>query len=217
VKEIIDITLTLGPELPRWPDSGELQLIPSSRISGGDDYNVSKLCFDLHMGTHVDAPWHCIDDGHTVDELPLDVLIGPAFVAHVPDVRLITERDLAGLDLSADTTRLLLRTDNSELWRAGVKEFRKDYVALSHDAAEWIVQRGIRLLGVDYLSVEPFDTGPRAHRVLLGANVVLLEGLNLAHVQPGPYEFTCLPMKVKGADGAPARAVLLASHGDKVG
>ena len=102
----------------------------------------------------------------------------------------------------------MLRTDNSELWRSGVTAFRKDYVGLDHGAAHWVARRGIRLLGIDYLSVEPYDKGPVAHRVLLGANVVLLEGLNLMDVEPGLYELICLPIKLQGADGAPARAVL---------
>jgi arylformamidase len=160
------------------------------------------------MGTHVDAPWHSLDDGDTVDQLPLGVLIGPAYVAHLPDCAVITPADLEKLELPPTIRRLLLRTGNSELWRSGVTEFRRDYVGLDEWAAQWVVQRGIRLLGMDYLSVEPYDKGPVTHRVLLGANIVLLEGLNLADVEPGLYELICLPIKLEGADGAPARAVL---------
>ena len=208
VSEFIDITLTARADMPHWPGSGGLRIIPSERISEGDDYNVSTLHSDLHVGTHVDAPWHCVSDGRTVDELSPDVLIGPAVVAYLPEVEVITASDLESLNLSPDTQRLLLRTSNSELWSAGVAEFRTDYVALSPGAAHWVANRGLRLLGVDYLSVGRFNEGPDAHRILLGAGVVVLEGLNLASVEPGRYELICLPMKLNGADGAPARAVL---------
>jgi arylformamidase len=208
VSKLIDITLTARADMPHWPGSGGLRIIPSERISEGDDYNVSTLHSDLHVGTHVDAPWHCVSDGRTVDELSLHGLIGPVVVAYLPDLQAITESDLEGLNLPPDERRLLLRTSNSELWLAGVPEFRTDYVALSPGAARWVVDRGLRLLGVDYLSVGRFDEGPEAHRILLGAGVVVLEGLNLAGVEPGRYELLCLPMKLKGADGAPARAVL---------
>ena len=206
--DLIDITLTAKADMPHWPGSSGLKITPTERIGEGDDYNVSKLDSDLHVGTHVDAPWHCVEDGDTVDRLPLEVLMGPAFVAYLPDCATITPGDLERLPLPPTIRRLLLRTDNSELWRSGVSEFRKDYVGLDRTAAEWVVRRGIRLLGTDYLSVEPYDHGPLAHRVLLAANVVLLEGLNLADVEPGLYELICLPIKLEGADGAPARAVL---------
>ena len=206
--EIIDVTLTLRPDLAAWPDSAEFRLTPTMRISAGEGYNVSKLEFDLHMGTHVDAPWHCMEHGRTVENLPVDVLIGPACVAHLPDPQIITASDLESLAMPPDTRRLLLRTRNSELWRKGIPEFREDYVALAVDAAQWVVDRGIALIGVDYLSVEPFDHGPLAHRMLLAAEVVILEGLDLSAVEPGLYELLCLPMKIGGADGAPARAVL---------
>jgi arylformamidase len=208
VTNFIDITLTLRPGMPVWPNTDTLRVVPSLRIRTGDEYNVSRIECDLHMGTHVDAPWHCLEDGDTVDQLPLGVLIGPALVAHLPDCGVITPTDLEKLELPLTIRRLLLRTDNSELWRGGDTEFHRDYVGLNLEAAQWVAQRGIRLLGMDYLSVEPYHKGPAAHRVLLGANVVLLEGLNLMDVEPGLYELICLPIKLEGADGAPARAVL---------
>ena len=169
---------------------------------------MSRLECDVHVGTHVDAPWHYLEDGNTVEQLPLDVLVGPAIVAYLPGVSAVTTGDLASVTLPTDTERLLLRTRNSELWAAEVTEFREDYVALTVDAARWVVDQGIRLVGVDYLSVQRYDDSPLTHQILLKADVIILEGLNLADVQPGAYELVCLPMLLVGAEGAPARAVL---------
>jgi arylformamidase len=160
------------------------------------------------VGTHVDAPFHFISGGDPVEAMPLDVLMGPAVVTYLPEVAAVTATDLEALDLPAGVQRLLLRTRNSKLWTTGVEEFQPDFVALTVDAAQWVVQRGIRLLGVDYLSVQRFDDGPEVHQILLEARVVIVEGLNLAGVEPGEYELICLPLKLTGAEGAPARAVL---------
>ena len=207
--DIIDISLPLRASMPLWPDSAGFRLIPTMRLEGGEDYNVSKLECDLHAGTHVDAPWHCIESGTTVDRLPLDILVGRAVVAYLPEVRAVTARDLTALDVVVSSTkRLLLRTRNSDLWAAGVAEFNKDYVALTADAANWVVSRGIRLIGIDYLSIQRYDDSPRTHQILLEAEVVILEGLNLAGVEPGEYELICLPLKLEGAEGSPVRAVL---------
>ncbi len=204
----IDITLTLSPDLPRWPGSPPIELTRRRDMARGDHVNDGALSFGLHSGTHVDAPVHFLAAGADVTHLALDALIGPAVVAVLPAVDSVTARDLEGLNLPTDTRRLLLRTRNSEEWRREVREFRKDFVALTADAARWVVERGLRLIGVDYLSVQRFHDDPQTHITLLQAEVVILEGLNLAAVEPGTYELICLPLKLAGADGAPARAVL---------
>jgi len=178
------------------------------RLEVGDPANVSRLDCDVHVGTHVDAPWHFLENRCTVEQLPLDTLIGPAIVAYLPEAGAVTAGDLDGLALLPGTKRLLLRTHNSELWSAGVTGFRKDYVALTADAGCWVVDQGIRLIGVDYLSVQRYEDSSLIHQILLEAGVIILEGLNLAGVQPGVYELICLPIRLVGADGAPARAVL---------
>jgi arylformamidase len=160
------------------------------------------------MGTHVDAPRHFLETGSTVEQLPLEVMVGPSFVAYLPEVEGITAGVLADLNLPFGTKRLLLRTRNSELWAAETTEFRKDYVALTDEAAQWLVAQGISLIGVDYLSVQRYGDGPLTHQILLNAGIVILEGLNLADVEPGPYELICLPLKLVDAEGAPARVVL---------
>jgi arylformamidase len=211
--DLIDISLTLRSHMPLWPDTDPLSVVPSMRISKGDEYNVSRIECDLHTGTHVDAPWHGVDDGRTVDQLPLGLLIGPALVAHLPHRSIITSSDLDSLKVPPEMERLLLRTDNSELWRAGINEFRQDYVGVDHGAARWVIRHGIRLLGVDYLSVEPYDEALQVHKLLLSHGVLLLEGVNLMDVEPGVYELVCLPIKLEGADGAPTRAVLRSTTG----
>jgi len=208
MSQYIDISLTFSPDLPLWPGSPPIELARRRDMARGDHVNDGALSFGLHSGTHVDAPLHFLADGADVTRLALDALIGPAAVAVLPDVDAISADDLEALKLPADTRRLLLRTRNSEGWRQGVREFREDFVALTVDAARWVVARGLRLIGVDYLSVQLFRGDPQTHIALLEADVVILEGLNLADVDPGAYELICLPLKLAGGDGAPARAVL---------
>jgi arylformamidase len=194
--------------MPVWPGSPGFRLIQTLSLARGDVANNSRLESDIHVGTHVDAPWHFLQDGATVERAPLDTLVGPAVVAYLPEARAVTAAALEGLELGETPQRLLLRTSNSELWRRGVREFREDFVALTVDAARWLVHRGVRLVGVDYLSVQRFHDGPETHEVLLRAGVVIVEGLDLSAVTPGRYELLCLPLKIVGAEGAPARAAL---------
>jgi hypothetical protein len=137
-------------------------------LEAGAPANVSRLECGVHVGTHVDAPWHFWEDGATVKQLPLDVLIGPVIVAYLPEVSAVTVSDLANLALPPGTKRLLLRTRNSELWAAGVTEFREDYVALTADAARWVMDQGIRLIGMDYLSAQRYNDSPLVHQNLPG-------------------------------------------------
>jgi len=204
----LDISLTISPDLPHWPGSPPTELTRRRDMARGDAVNDSTLSCGVHTGTHVDAPLHFLADGADVTLLSLDVLIGPAVVAALPDAEVITAGDLEALDLPIDTQRLLLRTRNSEDWRRGERTFRTDFVALTTDAARWVVARGIRLIGVDYLSVQQFRGDPQTHIALLEAEIVIVEGLNLADVAPGDYELICLPLKLAGAEGAPTRAVL---------
>jgi len=206
--DLIDISVPLRPEMPIWPGNMGFRLTRVLRLETGDSVNISQIECDVHTGTHIDAPRHFLQDGYTVEQLPLDVLIGPVTVAYLPRAVAIAADDLANLALPPDTIRLLLRTRNSELWARGVTEFKKDYVALTADAARWVANRGVRLIGVDYLSVQRYNDSPLTHQILLGAGVIILEGLNLTNVKPGAYELICLPLKLVGTEGAPARAVL---------
>lgn len=208
MSNLIDISLPLNADLPAWPGSGGFSLERIGKLEAGDPANVSYLKCEVHFGTHIDVPLHFLAGGTTVDQIALDALIGPAVVAYLPDCTMISVEHLQSLNLPPDTARLLLRTDNSLLWGKDDKNFYFDYVALSEDAASWITERGIKLLGIDYLSVQPFNSEPEVHRILLDSGVVLLEGLNLNKVLPGNYELIALPLNLVGAEGAPVRAVL---------
>lgn len=209
--KIIDISVPLHSDMPIWPGSVGLQISRTQSLESGDEANVSRLDCDVHIGTHVDAPLHFIEGGVSVDQLPLEVLCGPAAVADLTGADSITADDLAALSLPENTTRLLLKTPNSTLWQRQ-QSFDANYAALTADAARWIVERGIRLVGIDYLSVEGYYDGCEVHRILLEAEVVIIEGLNLIGVVAAHYELLCLPLKLVGAEGAPARAVLVGSE-----
>lgn len=207
--KIYDISLPLSASLPVWPGDPRVDVREIRSMAAGAHSNASHLSCNVHSGTHVDAPSHFIPDGRPVDQTPLEVLIGPVTVCGLPDVDEVSAEDLAALDLPADVQRLLIRTRNSALWAEQASGFTETYVALTPDAARWIVDKGIRLVGVDYLSVEIFgQPEPLTHRALLGAGVVIVEGLDLHQIVPGQYQLACLPLKLVGADGAPARAVL---------
>ncbi|MFH1079355.1 MAG: cyclase family protein [Pseudomonadota bacterium] len=205
---LIDISLPLQEGMAAWPGSRGFLLQSVRSFAAGDHVNVSCLECDVHTGTHIDAPRHYLQEGMTVDQIPIDILVGPAQVRHLPDVKRISPRELDGLALPQDTRRLLLRTQNSELWMRGVSTFEKDYVALTADAARWVVDHNVRLIGIDSLSVQRCHDGPLTHQILLEAGVIILEGLNLAGISPGYYELICLPLYLVGAEGAPARAIL---------
>lgn len=208
--KIIDISLPLHPDIPTWPGCSGFILNRYKRLELGDDCNSSRYDCDIHTGTHVDAPFHFLQNGATVEQLPLEIFIGPARLAHLPDVHSITAHDLESLNLTSDINRLLLRTHNSEFWVSGSKEFREDYVSIAPDGARWLANQGIRLIGIDYLSIGGFkNNGAITHKILLDEKIIIVEGLNLHGVEPGNYELICLPMKIEGAEGAPARAVLI--------
>lgn len=205
-----DISVPVSPRLPVWPGDPEVVLERYMSLADGDVANISRFAASVHVGTHVDAPVHFVPEGAAVDELALDALVGPAVVVEARGAPEITPELLDGLDLAEGTRRLLVKTDNSELWASPDHAFRPDYVALTPEAARWVADRGIVLLGVDYLSVQRFgDAQPDTHRILLEAGVVVLEGTDLREVPPGRYVLACLPLKLRGSDGAPARAVLL--------
>jgi arylformamidase len=207
--EFIDISLSMEPALPIWPGSVGMKIERLSCFENGNNVNVSMLTCDVHTGTHVETSLHFFPGGDSVTQVPLDTLIGDAYVAHIPAVGVITPDDLAEVNIPAGTERLLLRTENSNLWRTVNGIFQPDFVAPNSDAAQWMVDRGIKLLGVDYLSVELLrEDASRNHIVLLSGGVIILEGLNLSRVDQGFYELICLPLKLTGAEGAPARAVL---------
>lgn len=209
MSRIWDITVPFRTDLPLWPGDPPPRMSLMKSMQGGYRCNVTRLETGVHFGTHLDAPCHFIEGGKGVDALPLEILVGPCVVAEIPDVAEIAPAHLDALNLPAGTTRLLLKTRNSALWERPDHAFDEAFAALTADAARWVVERGIRLIGIDYLSIQLFaDPVSTTHLVLLGAEVVIVEGLDLRAVSPGAYRLTCLPMKLAGADGAPVRAIL---------
>ena len=190
-----------------YPGDPEIRFRSHSSIARGDEANVSALALGSHTGTHVDAPSHFLPGATPVDGIPVDRLIGPAVVLEIPDtVAAVGAGDLAAQDLLGQR-RVLLRTRNSTLPARG---FDREYCALSPDGAEYLLDRGVDLVGIDALSVERFGSEDFAvHHLLLGRGVVIVEGLDLSAVSPGVYQFICLPLRLQGLDGAPARAVLI--------
>ena len=203
---LIDVSVPLDAQLPTYPHNTPFSLEPIKRIARGDSSNVSTLHMSAHTGTHVDAPRHFFDQGAGTESLPLELLIGRARVIEIDSRAGVAAEDLASIDLS-DDIRVLIKTHNSRLW--GSPEFHEDYVGVTDSGARHLVEHGIKVVGVDYLSVEKFhNPGAPAHHVLLGAGTIVIEGLNLREVDPGVYEMFCLPLRVVGSDGAPARVVL---------
>jgi arylformamidase len=206
-----DVSLTISPDLPTWPGDPQISLNRFSRMEEGAPCNVTQISACVHIGTHVDAPYHFLGgEAQTVEQLPLNLLTGRSYVLQLPDeVNLITAEVLERAAVPPRTRRLLFKTRNSAYWSGEVKSFQEDFVALSADGAQFIVDHGVRLVGVDYLSVAPYaELGP-THQILLQAGVVVIEGLNLSQVSQGRYALYCLPLKIAGADGAPARAILI--------
>ncbi|HZY46145.1 MAG TPA: cyclase family protein [Anaerolineae bacterium] len=205
-----DVSLTISNDLPTWPGDPSVSLQRVSDMDKGDGANVSRLDCGVHTGTHVDAPVHFVPGGSGVDTLSLDTLIGMCEVRRVPDeAKAISAEILEALQIPFGTIRVLFRTSNSAIWARGENKFQTNFVAIDQSGAEWIVAHGIKLVGVDYLSVAPFDAGLPTHDILLRAGVIPIEGLNLSQIEPGEYLLYCLPLKLKDADGAPARVVLI--------
>jgi arylformamidase len=207
--KIIDISVGIKSGLPVWPGDPPVQVLRVKSMLEGYSNNVSNLQMSAHTGTHVDAPVHFLKKGKGVDFLKLSVLMGPAYLVYLPKIDVITASDLAKANIPSGTKRLLIKTRNSGYWRMKNKSFQKTFVGLVKDAALWIVEQGIHLVGIDYLSIAPYKQGTDTHVTLLKDGIVIVEGLNLSPVKPGIYEFICLPLKITGCDGAPARAVLI--------
>jgi arylformamidase len=207
--KIYDISVGISADMITWPDHVPLVLEQFQRIADGEEANVSRMAGTVHIGTHVDAPLHFIDGAASIDELSLDVLTGPAYVAHLQNASVIDAEVLDDAGIPPDTKRILFKTRNSNIWASGVKEFQTDYVGLNASGAEWLVNRGIKLVGVDYLAVAVYTDLTTVHRILLGDDVIVLEAVNLSGVEQGRYDLYCLPLKLMGSEGAPARTILI--------
>ena len=206
--KVYDISVPLRADMPTYPGEPGPRLQFAKQLSKGDSANVSVLSLGSHTGTHVDAPSHFLDGAPGVDSLPPEALVGPAFVAEHGGESHITAADLDALGIPADCQRLLFKTRNGRLWDDA--EFQRDFIALAQDGARALAERGMRLVGIDYLSIERFRPDRHeVHETLLASGVVILEGLDLRQVPPGEYLLVCAPLNVVGAEGAPARVFLI--------
>ena len=204
----IDISVPIRNEMTVFEGNPQVSLQLQQALAAGDEANVSVLSLGVHTGTHVDSPYHFFNEGSASETLSLEVLIGKAAVIDASSVD--GHIDVAALEsvpLPDDCRRLLVKTRNSALW--AVQGFARDFQGLTVDAAAYLVARGVSLVGWDYLSIGPFADAVGTHKTLLAAGVVILEGINLESVEAGIYNLVCLPLRLEGSDGAPARALLL--------
>jgi len=197
--EIIDVSVPIRPGMVTYPGDPTVSLERVASLANGDVVNLSRLDFGVHSGTHVDAPVHFIDGAPGAETLPLDVLVGPARVLDLTTVDRLDASAFDGVELAQ---RVLLKTRNSELWARD--SFADDFLALTEDGARALIDGGVQLVGIDYLSIGD----EAAHEALLDAGVVVVESLDLRGVDPGEYELICAPLKLVGSDGAPARVLL---------
>jgi arylformamidase len=203
--KIHDISLTLSAETVRWVSAQPFELIERKRMARGDTNNSSSIHASVHAGTHVDAPFHFVPDGVTIESLPLDLFMGRARVCQIDARERITAADVERLDLGGEK-RVLFKTRNSDLLHKPA--YDPGFVPFSVDGASALVDLGVQLVGLDYLSVAPANAQVPVHRAFLDHGLILLEGIDLSQVLPGHYELFCLPIKIAGSDGAPCRAVL---------
>jgi arylformamidase len=203
MNDLIDITVPLRDGMVHYDGNPAVRLKRAQSIAAGDGANVTRLDFGAHSGTHVDAPLHFLDDGAGAADLPLEPLLGPAVVVDALAVEKTLDEDaMRKLMIPFGAERILFKTRNSKLWSSD--EFTRDFVRLDGSGACYLIERGVRLVGIDYLSIGDHA----AHVAFLTAGVVVVEGLDLGSVDPGQYRLICLPLRVVGSDGAPARAVL---------
>jgi arylformamidase len=210
VVRIFDVSFPIRDQMPGFPGDPEVRVTRVKSLTAGDPYNVSSLSLSSHTGTHVDPPIHFVPGGATIDQIDPARLNGPCHVVVVPEGR--DSIGPAEVDRTPPgTERVVFRTRNSDRWRAAPDEFFADYVAVTPEGAQRALDRGIRLVGVDSLSVERDASGTfPVHHLLLGAGALIIEGLLLGEVSPGAYELRCLPLCIAGGDGGPSRALLVA-------
>lgn len=200
--KVFDISVPLHPAVPHWPGEKGFTL---ERLQNGN-VCVSQIAMGLHTATHLDAPLHFLPDGKNLDQIPLERYLGPARVVPIEDSRSITRAELERRDL-AGCDKVLFKTENSLRWERA--DFDREFIGLSAEGAAYLMERGIRLVGTDYLSIEAFGSDGRVHNILLGHDTVILEGLDLREVPAGDYYLMCVPLKIAGAEASPTRALLL--------
>lgn len=202
-----DVSVPIHPAMHTYKGDPPFEISLSSSIERGDPANVSMLRMGAHTGTHIDAPRHFVENGKTIEQIPLDVLIGTARVVELAGIREISRAVISFLNLEG-SERVLFKTSNSFLWHETT--FQEEFVYVTECASTYLAENKVKLVGIDYLSVEKYGVDrPAAHTTLLQAGIIILEGLNLSEVQPGDYRLICLPLPIVGADGSPCRVILV--------
>lgn len=205
--EYIDITFPISTQLPKWHGSIGFEMHWQMRMPQ-ETNNLSYFTIDTHLGTHLDAPLHFVTNGKSVEELSFDKLIGAAFVLEIRGLKSITAKHLQESNIPLACKKLLLKTDNQFYWKQKNPDFQEDFCSIDASGAQWLVDRGIHLIGIDYLSIQRFNDGPETHQILLKNEIVILETINLENVVQGWYDLICLPLKLEGLEGSPVRAIL---------
>jgi arylformamidase len=207
-KPYLDISVPLQPGITQWPTQEKLEIRTRAHHNQHNHHESELQHLNIHLGTHIDAPLHFIPQGHSLQEIGLDGLMGPAQLISITGTTVIRAEHLASAGIHEATSRLLIHTDNSEKWEDPTHAFDSDYCALDTSAARWLINHEIDLVGIDYLSIQKFDDGPEVHQLLLGAEIIILETLDLRNIAPGIYHLICLPLRIRDVEGAPARAIL---------
>jgi len=206
---IYDVSVQLSNDLPVWPSGPPIRLESTPHLSRDKSYTIHETFIHIssHMGTHIDAPYHFVENGKRLNEIPLERLVGRATVVEILGVRSIGERELRPLKW-VGVERVLFKTENSKHWHDG--SFYEEFVYLEPEGARFLIERGIQLVGIDYLSIEKFRAEKHlTHFALLEKDVVVIEGLDLSHVGPGEYSMVALPLNLLGTDGGPTRVILM--------
>jgi len=207
---IKDVTYTIEQGMTVWPGDDPVQLFRQQKIEDGANANVSFVAMSVHTGTHIDAPFHFLKAGYGVEQIPLDLLVGKAQVIQIPEeAKVIDAKILEKIIFKPGIKKVLFKTAVSLQRTLLTQGFKTDFVAVAADAAQILVDKGVSVIGIDYLSIAPYKNSRPTHEILLNANTLIIEGLNLVEVDEGLYTMYCLPLKLKGSDGAPARVILI--------
>ena len=210
MKKLFDISIPVSSKTVSWEGDEKVYLRRVLRMEEGAKFNLSSLSMSVHSGTHIDAPKHFLLKGATVDQIPLNVLIGPAQVIEIKSKRAVIDAEaLKKAGIGNETKRLLLKTRNSMIWKTHPNEFQVNYVSINKEAAEYLVDLGIVFIGIDYLSISPADDFRTVHEILMRSGIIILETIDLSEVPFGYYDLYCLPLKLQGTEGAPARVILV--------
>jgi len=207
--KVIDISIPISPNIPIWPKTPKPKFSMISSIKDGDSANDTKIEMSVHTGTHIEVSSHFLTKGKLINQIDPNVFIGQVLVVYLPEVKKITSQNIEELKIPKKISRLLFKTSNSSLWKKNVKLFKKNYVGLTVDAAETLTKKGLKLVGIDYLSIANFYETVTVHQVLMKKEVVILEGLDLSKVKPGVYQLMAMPVLMIGTEASPVRAVLV--------